>query len=188
MQLKLIFTGKDVHLASFWKWRFFKLESSLFWVYLIKLCKGKLLFFCFRITLLWLTLCQFHNYMEIEVWFLLVISFEMRIAWLVARVLVRLKFQMMFPSSVHILSFVIDRFCQYTSLILRYITGIYFIHLDRLLSMPVSLWAKLWRGDLLLKLKNLWRKSCKYSNLFSRHFTWCYLFLRILQKEIWNFC
>ena len=76
---------------------FLNLKSSLFWVYLI--CKGKLLyFFCFRITLLWLTLCQFHNYMEIEVWFLLVISFEMRIAWLVARVLVRLMFQKIFLS------------------------------------------------------------------------------------------
>ena len=119
---------------------FLNLKSSLFWVYLI--CKGKLLyFFCFRITLLWLTLCQFHNYMEIEVWFLLVISFEMRIAWLVARVLVRLMFQKIFPRSVHnyILSFVIYRFCQYTSLILRYITGIYLIHLDRPLSMPVTL-------------------------------------------------
>lgn len=63
----------------------------------------------------------------------------MRIAWLVARVLVRLMFQMMFPSSVHILSFVIDRFCQYTSLILRYIAGIDLIYLDRPLSMPVTL-------------------------------------------------
>ena len=148
-----------------------------------------MLFFCFRITLLWLTLCQFHNYMEIEVWFLLVIFFEMRIAWLVQQECVfRLKFQMMFPSSVHILSFVIDRFCLYTSLILRYVAGIYLIYLDRPLSVPVTLWTKLWRGDLLLKLKNLWRKSCKYSNLFSRHSTWCYLCLRILQKEIWNFC
>ena len=105
-----------------------------------------------------------------------------------ARVLFRLKFQMMFPSLVHILSFVIDRFCLYTSLILRYIAGIYLIYLDRPLSVPVTLWTKLWRCDLLLKLKNLWRKSCKYSNLFSRHFTWRYLFVRILQKEIWNFC
>ena len=56
-----------------------------------------------------------------------------------ARVLFRLKFQMMFPSSVHIFSFVIDRFCQYTSLILRYITGIYLIHLDRPLSTLVTL-------------------------------------------------
>ena len=136
---KTHFHKKGCALGLILKVRVFKLESSLFWVYLIKLCKGKLLFFCFSITLLWLTLCQFHNYMEIEVWFLFVISFEMRIAWLVARVLVRLMFQMMFPSSVHILSFVIDRFCQYTSLILRYITGIYLIHLDRPLSMPVTL-------------------------------------------------
>ena len=60
-----------------------------------------------------------------------------------ARVLFRLKFQMMFPSSVHIPSFVIDRFCLYTSLILRYIAGIYLIYLDRPLSVPVTLWTKL---------------------------------------------
>ena len=31
MQIKLIFTRKVVHLASFWKWGFLELESGLFW-------------------------------------------------------------------------------------------------------------------------------------------------------------
>ena len=30
MQIKLIFTGKVVHLASFWKWEFMELRSGLF--------------------------------------------------------------------------------------------------------------------------------------------------------------
>ena len=30
MQIKLIFIGKDVHLASLWEWEFLELESGLF--------------------------------------------------------------------------------------------------------------------------------------------------------------
>ena len=32
MQMELIITGKNLHLASFWKWGFFELRNSLFFV------------------------------------------------------------------------------------------------------------------------------------------------------------